>query len=195
MQMQDIFLDMIIAPSFNDDALNLLSKKKNLILLEVGSIRNASPSPAQLRAIRGGILIQDADEVCDDPASWKVAGEIEPPTALMSDALFGWKVVKHMHSNAIAVVKDGQTLGLGMGQVNRVDAAHIALQQAGEKAKGAVLTSDAMLPFDDTVKLASQYGVALIVQTGGSIRDDEVIKCADKNAIAMLFTGVRHFKH
>ena len=114
---------------------------------------------------------------------------------MIKDSLFGQRIVKHVKSNAIVVVKDGQTLGIGAGQMNRVGAAKIALEQAGEKAKGAILASDAFFPMDDTVELASKYGISCIIQPGGSIKDQDSIDMANKHNIAMLFTGYRHFKH
>ncbi|GGN06206.1 bifunctional purine biosynthesis protein PurH [Thermus composti] len=186
-----VFLEVVLAPGFSEEALALLSRKKNLRLLEV-------PFPAQgpyldLRRLRGGVLLQDADT--QDPIDPKVVTRKAPEEACWRDLLFAWKVVKHVRSNAIVVAKEGQTLGIGVGQTNRLAAAQHALAAAGEKARGAVLASDAFFPFDDVVRLAASYGIAAIIQPGGSVRDEDSIKAADEAGIAMVFTGVRHFRH
>ena len=125
----------------------------------------------------------------------QVVTTVSPKPEQVDDLIFAWKVVKHVKSNAIVVVKDGVTLGVGAGQMNRVGAARIALEQAGEKARGAVLASDAFFPFKDTAELAAQYGITAIVQPGGSVRDEESIEACNQNGIAMIFTGIRHFRH
>ena len=189
--MRDVFLEVVLAPGFTEEALSILSRKKNLRLLEV-------PRPAQgayldLRRLRGGMLLQDADT--QDPVTPKVVTQKAPPEELWRELWFAWKVVKHVRSNAIVVAKGGQTLGIGVGQTNRLSAARHALEQAGKQAEGAVLASDAFFPFDDVVRLAAQYGVAAIIQPGGSLRDEESIRAADELGLAMVFTGVRHFRH
>ncbi|GAB5602416.1 bifunctional phosphoribosylaminoimidazolecarboxamide formyltransferase/IMP cyclohydrolase [Thermus sp. FJN-A] len=189
--MAGVFLEVVLAPAFSPEALAVLAKKKNLRLLQV-------PFPARgpyldLRRLRGGVLLQDADT--EDPVALKVVTAKAPEEALWPDLLFAWKVVKHARSNAIVVAKDGQTLGIGVGQTNRYAAAKHALKTAKEKAKGAVLASDAFFPFDDVVRLAASFGIAAIIQPGGSVRDEDSIKAADEAGMAMVFTGVRHFRH
>lgn len=189
--MAEVFLEVVLAPSFSPEALAVFAKRKNLRLLQV-------PFPAQgayldLRRLRGGVLLQDADT--EDPVALKVVTAKAPEEALWPDLLFAWKVVKHVRSNAIVVAKEGQTLGIGVGQTNRLAAARHALEAAGERARGAVLASDAFFPFDDVVRLAASYGVAAIIQPGGSVRDGDSIRAADEAGMAMVFTGVRHFRH
>ena len=142
-----------------------------------------------------GLLVQDTDKISAKVESLTTVTVKKPTDEQIKDALFGEKVVKHVKSNAIVIVKDGQTLGVGAGQMNRVGSAEIALKQAGEKAKGATLASDAFFPMNDTVALAAQYGIACIIQPGGSIKDKDSITACDEYGIAMVFTGERHFKH
>ena len=187
----EAFLEVVLAPSFSPEARAVLARKKNLRLLQV-------PFPAQgpyldLRRLRGGVLLQDADT--EDPAEPKVVTERAPTPEEWPDLRFAWKVVKHVRSNAIVVAKGGMTLGIGVGQTNRLAAARHALEAAGERAKGAVLASDAFFPFDDVVRLAASYGIAAIIQPGGSVRDQDSIRAAEEAGIAMVFTGVRHFRH
>ena len=156
------------------------------------------PFPAQgayldLRRLRGGVLLQDADTL--DPMEPKVVTQKAPTQEEWQDLLFAWKVVKHVRSNAIVVAKGGQTLGIGVGQTNRYASAKHALKTAKEKARGAVLASDAFFPFDDVVRLAGEFGISAIIQPGGSVRDEDSIRAADELGMAMVFTGVRHFKH
>ncbi|WP_038042659.1 bifunctional phosphoribosylaminoimidazolecarboxamide formyltransferase/IMP cyclohydrolase [Thermus tengchongensis] len=189
--MGEVFLEVVLAPGFTPEALAVFSRKKNLRLLEV-------PFPAQgayldLRRLRGGVLLQDADT--KDPIAPKVVTQKAPSEEEWADLLFAWKVVKHVRSNAIVVAKGGQTLGIGVGQTNRYAAAKHALKTAKEKAQGAVLASDAFFPFDDVVRLAGEFGIAAIIQPGGSVRDEDSIRAADELGLAMVFTGVRHFKH
>ncbi len=194
--MKPIFLEIVMAPSFEPEALEVLASKKNLRLLEVEMDGVKAPQ-RQYVGVTGGLLVQDADTDCLDITADMCVTERKPEASELVDMNFGWRIVKHVKSNAIVVVKDGKTLGVGAGQMNRVGSAEIALNQA--KAAGAteglVLASDGFLPFDDTVELASKYGVVAIVQPGGSIRDEDAIKKANEKGIAMLFTGMRHFKH
>ena len=194
--MKPIFLEIVMAPAFEPEALEVLASKKNLRLLEV-KMDNQKEAQPQYVGVSGGLLVQDADVNCIEVTPDMCKTERKPSETELVDMNFGWRVVKHVKSNAIVVVKDGATLGVGAGQMNRVGSAEIALNQA--KAAGAteglVLASDGFLPFDDTVELASKYGVAAIVQPGGSIRDEDAIKKANEKGIAMLFTGMRHFKH
>jgi phosphoribosylaminoimidazolecarboxamide formyltransferase / IMP cyclohydrolase len=198
-KMAEIFLEIIIAPSFDADALDILTQKKNLRLLEVsqeptGGIP-ALGEPKTLLKVNGGLLIQDVDTQTLQPADLKVVTKRQPTEEEMKQLLFAWTVVKHVKSNAIVLAKDNCTVGVGAGQMNRVGAAKIAIEQAGERAKGAVLASDAFFPMPDTVEAAASAGITAIIQPGGSIKDADSIAAADEAGIAMVFTGVRHFKH
>ena len=194
--MKPIFLEIVIAPSFSADALEILGTKKNLRLLEVDMTRS-DVQPMQYVSVVGGMLVQRLDTAVEKIVPEMCVTRVKPTEAQLRDLDFGWRIVKHVKSNAIAVVRDGHTLGVGAGQMNRVGSAEIALKeaQAAGFTCGLVLASDGFLPFGDTVALAAQYGVAAIVQPGGSIRDEESIAKADELGITMLFTGVRHFKH
>jgi len=193
-KLHEIFLEIIIAPSFSDEAIEVLTSKKNIRLLTVDFEATKKPE-RKLTSIEGGVLVQDRDAYSLKDADVKVVTKREPTAEEWKALELGWKVVKHVKSNAIVVTDDQMTLGVGAGQMNRVGAAKIALEQAGEKAKGSALASDAFFPMDDTVEAAAQAGVTAIIQTGGSIRDEDSIKKADEYGIAMVFTGVRHFKH
>lgn len=194
--MKPIFLEIVIAPSFSPEALEILSTKKNLRVMQVDMTKSAAPVP-QFISVNGGMLAQQLDTQIEAINADMCVTAVKPTEAQMADLDFGWKIVKHIKSNAIAVVRDGHTIGVGAGQTNRVGSAQIALEEAKAAGftEGLILASDGFLPFGDTVALAAQYGVAAIVQPGGSIRDEESIAEADKQGITMLFTGVRHFKH
>lgn len=194
--MKPIFLEIVMAPKFEPEALEVFASKKNLRLLEVKMDGVKAPQK-QYVGVTGGLLVQDADMQCLDVTAEMCVTERKPSAGELQDMNFGWKVVKHVKSNAIVVVKDGMTLGVGAGQMNRVGSAEIALNEAKAAGvtEGLVLASDGFLPFDDTVELASKYGVAAIVQPGGSIRDEDAIRKANEKGIAMLLTGMRHFKH
>lgn len=194
--MKPIFLEIVMAPEFTAEALEILSTKKNLRLLKVDMTKSDKPIN-QYISVNGGLLVQQLDTVTKEVTEDMCVTETKPTEAQLVDMNFGWRVVKHVKSNAIAVVKDGHTLGVGAGQMNRVGSAEIALKQAHAAGftEGLVLASDGFLPFDDTVAFAAQYGVTAIVQPGGSIRDEDSIKKANELGITMLFTGMRHFKH
>ena len=194
--MKPIFLEIVIAPSYTPEALEILSHKKNLRVMQV-DMTPWKEAPMQYISVNGGMLAQKLDTAVETVTPEMCVTKAKPDEAMMADLDFGWRIVKHVKSNAIAVVKDGHTVGIGAGQTNRVGSAEIALKeaQAAGFTEGLVLASDGFLPFDDTVALAAQYGVAAIVQPGGSIRDDEAIAKADELGVVMLFTGVRHFKH
>ena len=194
--MKPIFLEIVMAPKFEPEALEVFASKKNLRLLEVKMDGVKAPQK-QYVGVTGGLLVQDADMQCLDVTAEMCVTERKPSAGELQDMNFGWKVVKHVKSNAIVVVKDGMTLGVGAGQMNRVGSVEIALNEAKAAGvtEGLVLASDGFLPFDDTVELASKYGVAAIVQPGGSIRDEDAIRKANEKGIAMLLTGMRHFKH
>ncbi|OMP68011.1 bifunctional phosphoribosylaminoimidazolecarboxamide formyltransferase/IMP cyclohydrolase [Domibacillus epiphyticus] len=193
-KLHEIFLEIIVAPSFDEDAVEVLSKKKNIRLLTL-DFANGKKGEKVLTSVEGGLLAQDLDELSLANADVKVATKREPTEEEWTALKLGWKVVKHVKSNAIVVTDDKMTLGVGAGQMNRVGAAKIALEQAGEKAKGAALASDAFFPMDDTVEAAAKAGITAIIQPGGSIKDEDSIKKADEYGIAMVLTGIRHFKH
>ena len=196
MGMKPIFLEIVIAPDYTPEALEILSAKKNLRVMKVDMTRSNASIP-QYISVNGGLLAQQLDTQVEIVSPEMCVTKVEPTQSQLADANFGWKIVKHVKSNAIAVVKDNHTIGIGAGQTNRVGSALIALEEAKNAGftQGLVLASDGFLPFDDTVALAAQYGVTTIVQPGGSIRDEDAIKKADELGICMLFTGVRHFKH
>jgi len=190
-KMHSIFLEIILAVDYDDEALEILTKKKNLRIYKLGNKNNNHEQ--QIKSVRGGILVQDFNSELAE--SYEVVTDKQPTKEQMSDLEFGLKVVKHVKSNAIVVVKNGQTLGIGAGQMNRVGSCKIALEQAGALADGAVLASDAFFPMRDSVDLAAEYNIAAIVQPGGSIRDQESIDACNEKGMAMLFSKIRHFKH
>lgn len=194
--MKPIFLEIIIAPSFSQEALDILTTKKNLRLLQVDMSRR-DVKAMQYVSVNGGLLAQELDTSIVTVTDDMTVTKLHPTEAQLVDLNFAWRIVKHVKSNAIVVVKDGSTLGVGAGQMNRVGSAAIALEEARSKGatEGLVLASDGFFPFDDTVTLAAKYGIAAIVQPGGSVRDEESIRKADELGIAMVFTGMRHFKH
>jgi phosphoribosylaminoimidazolecarboxamide formyltransferase / IMP cyclohydrolase len=191
--LSELFLEVILAPKYSLEALDILSTKKNVRVL-VTSDDFDRPYSMTCARVSGGLLVQTTDMVELDKEDGKVVcGSVDDSD--WDDLLFGEKVCKHVKSNAIVLVKDGMTVGIGGGQSNRVGAAKIALEQAGDKARGAILASDAFFPMPDTVELAAQYGVKAIIQPGGSIKDELSIEACKKHKIAMVLTGVRHFKH
>lgn len=190
--------DAIVAPRYEPEALAVLQCKKSMriIALDVDSISPADrPSTLDMRRSGGGILVQTLDFITEKEFSPQTVTKREPTPKEMEDLFFAWRAVKNIKSNAIVIVKDNTLLGMGAGQPNRVVSVHLALRRAGEKAKGAVVGSDAFFPFADGVELAAQGGVTAIIQPGGSVRDQEAIDMADKYNMAMVFTGVRHFRH
>ncbi|CVK20570.1 bifunctional phosphoribosylaminoimidazolecarboxamide formyltransferase/IMP cyclohydrolase [Sporomusa sphaeroides] len=190
----EIFVEAVIAPSFSQAALELLAQKKNIRLL-AAAVPQPDGSRLDVKSVAGGVLLQQTDMTTAAQNDMKIVTKRQPTTEEWEQLLFAWKVVKHVKSNAIVIAKDNKTLGVGAGQMNRVGAAGIALAQAGEQAKGAVLASDAFFPFADTVGAAIAAGVTAIIQPGGSVHDEDSIKAADAHGIAMVFTGMRHFKH
>ena len=194
-ELEDIFIECIVAPYFDNNAREILSKKKNLRLLELKAESIKKANKHHIRSILGGLLIQDLDEPNIDQKEWKNVTKLIPTKEEINDLSFAWKIVKHIRSNAIAVAFNEQSLGIGAGQMNRVGSAKIALEAAGNKSKGAVLASDGFFPFDDTVKMAADYGIKSIIQPGGSIRDEDSIKACNELDIKMVFTGKRHFLH
>ncbi|MBE0467062.1 MAG: bifunctional phosphoribosylaminoimidazolecarboxamide formyltransferase/IMP cyclohydrolase [Candidatus Desulforudis sp.] len=194
-EMAKIFLEAVIAPAFGPEAREILTAKKNLRLLETGELTPLTADWLDLRKVNGGLLVQQADRQLIPYTDFRVVSRRAPSPEELAEMAFAFKVVKHVKSNAIVVSRDRAVLGVGAGQMNRVGSARLALEQAGEKARGAVLASDAYFPFADTVELAARAGVTAIVQPGGSVRDQESIALADENGMAMVFTGVRHFRH
>ena len=194
--MKPIFLEIIIAPSFSKEALEILSTKKNLRLMEVDMTRTGEKA-MQYVSVNGGLLTQQLDTETLEVKEEMTVTEARPTAEQLADMNFAWRIVKHVKSNAIVAVKGGCTLGVGAGQMNRVGSASIALEQAKEKGvtEGLVLGSDGFFPFDDTVTLAAQYGVTAVVQPGGSVRDEDSINKANELGMTMAFTGMRHFKH
>ena len=191
-----LFVECIIAPGFDAAAREKLAPKKNWRLLEIAADRAATP--LEIKRISGGVLLQEADRHRLDPASLKVVTKRSPTDAEMKSLLFAWKVCKHVKSNAIVYVKDGQTVGVGAGQMSRVDAAKLGVMKAataGLSLAGSVIASDAFFPFPDSLEVAAAAGATAVIQPGGSIRDDESIAAADKLGMAMVLTGVRHFRH
>lgn len=194
-EMHEIFLEIIVAPSFTPEALAILKKKKNLRLMTLEMTQKKSKDDFKLVSVLDGILLQDRDFMQVKEADCELMTSKAPTEQEWKDLIHGFAVVKHCKSNAIVVFKDGVSLGLGVGQSNRVGAAKLALEQAGERAKGAVLASDAFFPMPDTVELAAEYGITAIIQPGGSIRDKDSIEVCNEREIAMVATGIRHFKH
>ncbi len=193
-QLSEIFLEIIIAPSFAKEAIELLTKKKNIRLLTISFEQNKQDEWNTV-SVEGGLLMQEPDKYGFTDAEIRVATDREPTEEEWEAMKLGWAVVKHVKSNAIVVSDDQMTLGVGAGQMNRVGAAGIALEQAGDRAKGAALASDAFFPMDDTVEAAAKAGITAIIQPGGSVKDEDSIKKANEYGITMVFTGVRHFKH
>ena len=190
-KMHSIFLEIILATDYDEEALEILTKKKNLRIYKLSEKNNNHEQ--QIKSVRGGILVQDFNDKLAD--EYESVTEKKVDESQQRDIEFGLKVVKHVKSNAIVVVKNGQTLGIGAGQMNRVGSCKIALEQAGEKARGAVLASDAFFPMRDSADIAADYGISAIVQPGGSIRDQESIDACNEKGVAMVFSKIRHFKH
>lgn len=194
-EMAKTFLEVIIAPDYDKDAMEVLKVKTKLRLLRTGGMPEGPQKGLDIKAVNGGILVQDRDGGRLSTDDIKVVSKKQPTTEELNELLFAWKVVKHVKSNAIVVTKDKCTLGVGAGQMNRVNSARIATEHAGEKVKGAVLASDAFLPFRDTIDEAAKAGITAVIQTGGSIRDEDSIKAADEHDMVMIMTGMRHFRH
>ena len=196
LMMSKIFLEVIAAPSFSGEALEILSRKKDVRLLEIAldSLEDQKRG-LDFKKVSGGLLLQDDLTEKYDPAKWRSVTSRKPTKQEEKDLLFALKVVKHVKSNSIVIAKRQQTLGIGAGQMSRVGAVKIAVKQAGENVKGSVMASDAFFPFKDGVEAAAAEGVTAVIQPGGSTRDEEVIDACEKYNIAMMFTGKRYFKH
>ncbi len=197
-EIKPVFYEIVIAPEYEPEALKLLQQKKNLRILVAAlppGYGKAEPSYLDFRRLKGGLLVQSSDSLPETSVNLKTVTKRQPTKAEIEDLLFAWRAVKHIKSNAIVLAKDKTLLGMGAGQPSRIISAQIAKEKAGEKTAGSVLASDAMFPFPDVVEAAAEGGVTAIIQPGGSIRDEDSIKTADKHNIAMVFTGVRHFRH
>jgi len=197
-EMSKTFYEIIIAPEYRPEALEVLKRKKDLRILQAEMPPTYGVSHEgyiDIRRVRGGFLVQSSDSLAEDSVSLETVTKRAPIEAEVKDLLFAWRAVKHIKSNAIVLVRDKTLVGMGAGQPSRIISAQIAREKAGDKTKGSVLASDAMFPFHDVVEAAAEGGVAAIIQPGGSIRDEDSIKAADKHNIAMVFTGERHFKH
>jgi phosphoribosylaminoimidazolecarboxamide formyltransferase/IMP cyclohydrolase len=188
------FVEVIIAPDYEPAALDLLSQKENLRVLRTGGMRPGARQ-YETRAVEGGMLMQGSDTVVEDPADFRVVSARKPSEDELEQLLFAWKVAKSVKSNAILLAKDFVSIGVGAGQMNRVNSARIAVEMAGDAAKGAVCASDAFMPFPDSLEVVAAAGVTAVIQPGGSMRDDEVIAKADELGVAVVFTGRRHFRH
>ena len=191
-QLGAVFTEVLVAPQYEPQALKTLQQKKNLRILE-GS--RPTMQSHHIRSVQGGALVQDHDDIVHDVASWRVMSKAQPSPQQLEDALVAWTTCAAVTSNAIVIAKDGCAIGIGGGQQNRIDAARLACQRAGDNARGGVAASDAFFPFRDGPDLLAEHGIAVIVQPGGSQRDDESIASADEHGIVLLFTDKRHFKH
>jgi phosphoribosylaminoimidazolecarboxamide formyltransferase/IMP cyclohydrolase len=194
-QLSEIFTEVVVAPGYDDGAVEILSKKPSIRILEVAGY---SANPEELRPISGGLLIQDTDLIDadgDNPENWKQVSGSKVSSDVMEDLVFAWRSVRAVKSNAILLARNCASVGIGMGQVNRVDSARLAISRAGERATGSVAASDAFFPFADGLQILIDGGVAAVVAPGGSVRDEEVIAAAKAAGIPMFFTGVRHFSH
>jgi phosphoribosylaminoimidazolecarboxamide formyltransferase / IMP cyclohydrolase len=190
----DLFVEIVAAPAYDADALALLMRKKNLRILRA---TGAAGRTLSLRSVYGGVLVQELDQSQDDldPANWQIVSKAQPTAEQLADLAFAWRTCRHVKSNAIVYVQNQATVGVGAGQMSRVDSVMLAGHKAGERAQGAVMASDAFFPFPDGIEAAANYGIAALVQPGGSIRDDQVIEAVDRLGLVMALTGTRHFRH
>jgi len=193
--LKDIFLECVVAPSFDEEALEILKVKKNLRILKFSKEQLPKKNQTSTKSIMGGLLVQDTDDSEEKTESWISVTNKNPSKQMNLDLNFAWKICKHVKSNAIVIAKDQKTIGIGAGQMNRVGAAKIALKAAGKLCSDAVLASDGFFPFADTVELANEYGIKAIIQPGGSLRDQESIDMCNLKGISMVFTQKRHFLH
>ncbi len=194
-QAAEVFVEAIVAPGFSHEALEALTGKKGIRLLDMGGATKRSAFGLDLRRVDGGLLAQDFDVIKEEREGMSVMGEIAPTETQWNDLLFAWKVAKHVKSNAIVLAKDLVTVGIGAGQMSRVDSAYIAIKKAGDRTKDCVMASDAFFPFRDSVDLGADAGVKAIIEPGGSVKDDEIIAACKDYRIALVFTGKRHFRH
>jgi len=193
-EISKVFVEIVLAPSFTKEALEIFSAKKNLRVLEVGNIKPREKL-LEVRNVVGGIIVQETDTSVIQKQDLKTVTTTSPTDLEVETMLFGWKVLKHIKSNGILIVKDNTTVGVGAGQVSRVDSVDIAMKKSGENIQGSILCSDAFFPFRDSIDKISNSGIKAVLQPGGSVRDDEVIEACNEHGIAMVFTGQRCFKH
>ncbi len=193
-QINKIFIEVVIAPSFSKEALEILTEKKNIRLIQIQDITNRNYPEWDLKKTLGGLLIQEKDNILLHE-EWEIVTERQPTEKERSDLFFAWKSAKHINSNGVVIAKDLATIGIGLGEVNRYWAVENAIKRAGDKIDGGVIASDGFFPFSDSIKLLGESGIKAIIQPGGSIKDPEVILEANKYSIAMIFTKIRHFKH
>jgi phosphoribosylaminoimidazolecarboxamide formyltransferase / IMP cyclohydrolase len=195
-QVAEVFTEVIVAPAYDDGAVEVLQGKKNIRILVCPA--DEHPDPIEFRGISGGVLMQRVDHVDaegDDPATWTLATGAAAPDDVMADLAFAWRACRAVKSNAILLARDGASVGIGMGQVNRVDSCRLAVSRAGDRATGSVAASDAFFPFEDGPQILMDAGVRAIVQPGGSVRDELTVKAANAAGVTMYFTGTRHFAH
>lgn len=193
-RINELFIEIVIAPTFTEKSLEILAKKKNIRVLQINNILDKSYLELDLKKIMGGLLIQDRDNML-----WgeelTVVTKRKPTEEEMADLLFAWRAVKNMKSNSVVIVKDKATTGIGLGEVNRIWAVENAIERGGDKVDGSVLASDGFFPFKDSIEVLAKAKISAIIQPGGSLKDSEVIEEADKHGMTMIFTGIRHFKH
>ena len=192
--MKGVLFDIIIAPSFEREALKILTRRKRTRILQVSPAVGPT-SDVMFKTVSGGALIQTLDGRDEDQSSWKVVSKRSPSDLEWNDMVFAWQCVRHIKSNTIVLAKDGTLVGMGAGQPNRVVSVHLALRIAGDSSKGSALASDAFMPFADNIDMAATGGITSVIQPGGSIRDSEVIEAANKYGMSVVFTGMRHFNH
>lgn len=193
-KINEIFIEIVLAPFFTDEAVEILTRKKNIRLIQIDNIEKNDYEELDVKNVLGGLLMQDRDNklLLEE---MKIVSKKHPSNEEIRDLLFAWKAVKNINSNGVVIVKDNATIGLGLGEVNRFWAVENAINRGKDKVKGSVLASDGFFPFKDSVEILAKAGISAIIQPGGSIKDEEVIEEADKHGIAMIFTGIRHFKH
>jgi len=193
-----LFIEAIVAPEFTSEAIKILQTKPkwrdNVRLMQTGPF-GAQPIALTYRFIAGGVLVQQADNQPPTNLNWRTVTNAEVAEELWDDIAFGWEMVRHVKSNAIVLARDAALVGVGAGQMSRVDSVEIAIEKAGERSQGSILASDAFFPFPDSIHRAAKAGIIAIIQPGGSRRDDEVIAACNENRIPMIFTGQRHFRH
>jgi phosphoribosylaminoimidazolecarboxamide formyltransferase/IMP cyclohydrolase len=191
---QRLFVEIIVAPGFTEGALETLRKSRDVRILEAPPVRMRERR-MEYRGVVGGMLVEESDRMAEDPPEMRVLSARQPTEQEVSDMRYAWRCVKHVKSNAVVVVREKAMIGMGAGQPNRVMSARLAVQAAGEQARGAVSASDALIPFPDTVEVCAEAGITAIIQTGGSIRDEDSVAVCDAHGMAMVATGVRHFRH
>ncbi|MEK6972683.1 MAG: bifunctional phosphoribosylaminoimidazolecarboxamide formyltransferase/IMP cyclohydrolase [archaeon] len=196
-QIASFFNEIVIAPAYSSEALEELKKNKNrrIIVLKNLDKKDSSKKNLDLKRVKSGLLVQEADVLEENPNDYKIVTKEKPTKEQLQDLLFAWKVCKHAKSNAIVLAKNLATIGIGAGQTSRIESVELAIKKAGNKAQGAVLASDAFFPFRDSVDIAKKAGISAIIQTGGSVKDSEVMQAADEYKMPMILTDIRHFKH